>query len=311
MTDSLAAVAARFAAVPYHAHLGMVVDALDAHAVRLRIPFAETNANPGKALHGGVYASAIDAAAALLASGPGVDASREGRPVEPHASREGRPVEPHASHEGRTLDLTVSYLAAAIGSDVVAEGRLLRRGKDLAFVEVAVRDVAGKELARGLVTHRTAAPGPDERTLDAVPPSDLVPGEVPKLARAIQAAPFMAARGMDITLMHGGRALVAMPFRDANAGAHGALHEGAIAALLDTAGAMASWSVTGVDLRYKASTPAIHVSFHAPAPPGEGAVAHARTLSRTGESFSNAVTVYAAESGRAIATGSVTYRIVT
>lgn len=300
MTDSLAAVAARFAAVPYHAHLGMVVDALDAHAVRLRIPFAETNANPGKALHGGVYASAIDAAAALLASGPGLDASREGRPVEPHASG-----------EGRTLDLTVSYLAAAIGSDVVAEGRLLRRGKDLAFVEVAVRDVAGKELARGLVTHRTAGPGPDERTLDAVPPSDLVPGEVPKLARAIQAAPFMAARGMDITLMHGGRALVAMPFRDANAGAHGALHEGAIAALLDTAGAITSWSVTGVDLRYKASTPAIHVSFHAPAPPGEGAVAHARTLSRTGESFLNAVTVYAAESGRAIATGSVTYRIVT
>ncbi len=39
-----------------------------------------------------------------------------------------------------------------------------------------------------------------------------------------------------------------VPLRDANADEHGAVHEGAVAALLDTAGAMASWSVTGVDL---------------------------------------------------------------
>lgn len=289
MNDSLAAVAARFAAVPYHACLGMAVDALDAQSVLLRIPFREANANPGKALHGGLYASAIDAAAALLARG----------------------AEPDPAMESRTLDLAVCYLAAAIGTDVVAEGRLLRRGKELAFVEVAVRDGGGRELARGLVTHRVAPPSPDDRLLADVPVSDLVPGKVPKLARAIQAAPFMAARGMDITLMHAGRAIVEMPFREANADEHGAVHEGAVAALLDTAGAMASWSVTGVDLRYKASTPAIHLGFHAAVPPGEGVVAHARTLSRANESFLNAVTAYGAVSGRAIASGSVTYRIVT
>jgi uncharacterized protein (TIGR00369 family) len=282
-------IAARFAAIPYHAHLGMVVAALDEQSVRLRIPFAEVNANPGKALHGGVYASAIDAAAALLARGLG-------------------PVD--ATLAARTLDLTVSYLAAAIGCDVIVEGRLLRRGKELAFVEVTVLDEAEKALARGLVTHRLAPPSPDERTLSDVPAPELMPGEVPKLARTIQSAPFMAARGMNITLMHGGRALVEMPLRDGNEGEDGVLHEGAIAALLDTAGAMASWSVTGVDLRYKASTPAIHVGFHAAAR-GEGVVAHARTLSRANESFLNAVTVYGATSGRAIASGSVTYRIVT
>lgn len=289
MSDDHAAVAARFAAVPYHAHLGMVVDAIDAQSVRLRIPFADANANPGRALHGGVYASAIDAAAALLARGR----------------------EPDPSLECRTLDLTVSYLAAAIGCEVLVEGRLLRRGKELAFAEVAVRDGEGRELARGLVTVRVAPPAGDERVLDDVPASDLVPGEVPEVARAIQAGPFMAARGMSITLMHAGRAIVEMPFLDANADEGGIVHEGAIAALLDTAGAMASWSLTGVDLRYKASTPAIHLGFHAPVPRGEGAVAHARTLSRAGESFLNAVTVYAAGSGRALASGSVTYRIVT
>lgn len=290
MSEPVDAVAARFAAVPYHAHLGLAVDTIDAQSVRLRIPFAEVNANPGKALHGGVYASAIDAAAALLARGL-------------------EPVD--ATLEGRTLDLTVSYLAAAIGCDVAVEGRLLRRGKELAFVEVTVLDDSGKALARGLVTHRLAPPSPDDRVLADVPASDLAPGEVPKAARAIQSAPFMAARGMNITLMHGGRAIVEMPFRDANADERGAVHEGAVAALLDTAGAMASWSVTGVDLRYKASTPAIHLSFHAAAARGEGVVAHARTLSRANESFLNAVTVYGAASGRAIASGSVTYRIVT
>ena len=283
-------VAARFAAVPYHAHLGIVADAIDAQSVRLRIPFADVNANPGRALHGGVYASAIDAAAALLARGP----------------------EPDPSLECRTLDLTVSYLAAAIGCEVLVEGRLLRRGKDLAFAEVGVRDGEGRELARGLATVRVAPPSPADRVLDDVPASDLVPGEVPKAARIIESGRFMAARGMRITLMHGGRAIVEMPCREANADEGGAVHEGAIAALLDTAGAMASWSVTGVDLRYKASTPAIHLGCHAPAPPGEGVVAHARTLSRAGESFLNAVTVYGAGgSGRAIASGSVTYRIVT
>lgn len=284
-----AAARQRFESVPYHAALGMRLEQLDTERVRLRLPYAEHNANPGKALHGGVYASLIDASAALLARG----------------------ATPDPALESRTLDLTVSYLAAAIGCDVIADGRVLRRGKELAYVEVAVRDDAGKDVARGLVTHRVAPPSPPERVLLDVPPSDLVPGETPKAARAIVSAPFMAARGMQITLMHGGRALIEMPFRDANAGEGGVLHEGAIAALLDTAGAMASWSVTGVDLRYKASTPGIHVSFHSAPAAGEGVVAHARTLSRANESLLSAVTVYGATSGAAVATGSVTYRIVT
>jgi uncharacterized protein (TIGR00369 family) len=98
-----------------------------------------------------------------------------------------------------------------------------------------------------------------------------------------------------------------MPWAPDNADADGRVHEGAVAALLDTAGAMASWSIVGLDFRYKASTVAIHASFHAPAA-GEAVVAHARTLRRANESFLNTVTVSAG--GRTIATGSVTYRIV-
>jgi len=285
----------RAEAVPYHAALGIRVEELTSESVRLRIPYRESNANPGKALHGGVYASAIDVAGALLARAVSGDGGVSGG---------------DDGLERRTLDLSVVYLAAAIGCDVVVEGRLLRRGKELAYAEVAVRDAVGRDVARGLVTHRFAPPSPEDRVLDALPAATLVPGEVPKAARAIVAAPFMKARGMQITLMDAGSAIVEMPFGEANADEGGVVHEGAIAALLDTAGAMAAWSVTGVDLRYKASTPGIHLSFHAAAR-GEGVAAHARTLARSNESFSSTVTVYGRDSGRAIATGSVTYRIVT
>ena len=59
----------------------------------------------------------------------------------------------------------------------------------------------------------------------------------------------------------------------------------------------------------KASTAGLHLSHHGRAR-GEVLVAHARTLSRRNESFLNVVTVTAVPSGRLIASGSVTYRIV-
>ena len=273
--------------VPYHAILGIQVDELAADRVRLKIPYTDDNSNPGRALHGGVYASAIDAAG-MLAAWSGVDGG--------------------AAVERRTLDLSVCYLAAAIGEDIVAEGRVLRRGKELAYVAVDVRTDAGKAVATGLVTHRMAPSGPGDREIATVPADEIAAtGDVPKLARMLVAVPFIARRGMHITHMRDGTARVEMPWAADNADAAGNVHEGAVAALLDTAGAMASWSIVGLDFTYKASTVSIHASFHAPAG-SETVVAHARTLRRANESFLNTVTV--AAGGRTIATGAVTYRIV-
>lgn len=287
--DALDAFARAAEAAPYHAALGIRVEELELDRVRLRIPFQDANANPGRALHGGVYASAIDAAGVLAALSGVADL--------------------HALQR-RTVDLSVVYLAAAIGADIVAEARVLRRGKELAYADVAVRDDAGRELAHGLVTHRFAPPGPPDRLLaDAPPPDGSAAGELPKIARMIVAVPFIAARGMQITRMSGGRATVEMPCTPGNVDASRAVAEGALAALLDTAGAMASWSLTPMDLRSKASTAGIHVSFLASAP-GEDVAAHARVIGRENESFTSLVNVYARPSGRALATGSVTYRIV-
>jgi uncharacterized protein (TIGR00369 family) len=113
---------------------------------------------------------------------------------------------------------------------------------------------------------------------------------------------------MRITHMRDGRARVEIPWQDSNGAGDGTVHEGALAALLDTTGAMASWSIAGLDLRYKASTVGIHVSYHAPA--RGDVVAEARTWRRNDEIFLNQVTLSEHGSRRVVATGTVTYRIV-
>ncbi len=274
---------------PYADALGIQVESVDAERAQVRVPFRDGNSNPGGALHGGVAASVVDVAAAL-------------------AGRAG--AEDRAGVEHAVVDLAVTYLAAAINEDIAAEARVLRRGKELAFVEVDVRTPGGKGIARGLVTHRSGDPGPPERQLIRDPEGALeASAELPGFVRFFTAAPFMARLGIQGLRAEEGAALSALPWREANAGAGGALHGGAVAALIDTTGAMASWSLVPLDPRNKASTPALHVTHHSPAR-DEAVVAEATTLRRNDELFANEVTVRGAVSGRLVATGTVLYRIV-
>lgn len=269
--------------------LGVQVDEVEAGSCRVRVPFHDGNANPGGALHGGVVASVVDLAAGLVARAGAAD----------------RPGLEHG-----VVDLSVAYLAAAISEDVVGVARVLRRGKELAFVEVDVHTAAGKPIARGLVTHRSGEPGSPERQLIREPEGTLEPAaELPAFVRAFTAAPFMARLGIRGLRFEDGVALAALPWTDAHTDAAGALHGGAVAALIDTTGALASWSLVPLDPRNKASTPVLHVVHHAPAR-GEDVWAEAVTLRRNDELFANEVTVRGVASGRLVATGSVLYRIV-
>ena len=67
MTERVRALAARFENVPYNRRLGLRVEAGSADGVRIRVPYKDENSNPGRALHGGVPASAIDIAGTLAA----------------------------------------------------------------------------------------------------------------------------------------------------------------------------------------------------------------------------------------------------
>src|SRR5437870_11881087 len=86
----------------------------------------------------------------------------------------------------------------------------------------------------------------------------------------------------------------------------GAIHEGALAALHDTTGAMASCSIARLDLPYKASTVGIHVSYHAPA--RDEVPAEARTWRRNDEILLYQVTGSERRTGRVGAPRTATYR---
>src|SRR5262249_59557699 len=80
-----------------------------------------------------------------------------------------------------TLDLNVSFLAAASDGEIRAEGRLLRRGRSIAFGEARITDGAGKLVAVGRATYmllspKSYAPTKDQRR----PPGPQDPLRPPK-----------------------------------------------------------------------------------------------------------------------------------
>jgi uncharacterized protein (TIGR00369 family) len=269
---------------PYARALGVRLESLSDGAASLRLPFAEANTNPGQVLHGGVAASLAAIGAQAVA----------------------RATLGEASGPWHTAALQVSYLAAARAQDVVARARLLREGKELCFVEVDVATDDGKPIAHAsaLVRGRFGAPAA-ELASAAGDRGERDPGSLgPHIGRI----PFVAGRGIAVEHMQGGASRLAMPWREANADLAGGVHEGAALALLDTAGAMASWAVAGPG-PFKASTPALQAQLLAPPPAGD-LVAYGRNAQRDGGCYWSDVEVASAATGRVCARGTVVYRIV-
>jgi uncharacterized protein (TIGR00369 family) len=269
---------------PYAQALGIRLEALGQGAARLRLAFAEANTNPGQVLHGGVAASLAAVGAQAVA----------------------RATLGAYSGPWHTAGLQVGYLAAAKAEDVVAEALLLREGKELCFVEVEVATAGGKPIAHATAVVR-ARFGAEPAELPASP-GDHGRSDPGRMGPQIGQIPFIGARGIFVEHMTGGTSRLVMPFRDANADASGGVHEGAVLALLDTTGAMASWAVTGPG-PYKASTPALQAQLLAPAPKGD-LVAYGRNIARDGGCFWSDAEVAGAADGRIVARGTVIYRIL-
>jgi uncharacterized protein (TIGR00369 family) len=270
---------------PYSAFLGVRLEQIGDEHARLLLPYSDENSNPGKALHGGCAAS-------LGAIG--------GQAVARHA------LGPE-SGPWHTCGLQVSYLAASIGEDVVADARLLRRGKEICFVEVEVETSDGKPIAHVTSTVRgrfgAESPPPLRSAGDR---GEADPGPMgPHIGRV----PFIGNRGIAVQHMAGGASRLVMPWLDSNADLDGGVHEGAVLALLDTAGAMASWAETGPG-RFKASTPSIQAQILAPAPRTD-LIAYGRCTHRDNEIFWSDVEVASVAEGHVCARGTVIYRIVT
>lgn len=118
---------------PYVGHLGMRLVEMRADEATLTLPFTDDVVTIGNTVHGGAIASLIDTAAMV-------------------AAWSGAPMP--AEMRGTTVGLTVSYLAAATGEDLLATARVLRRGRSLVYLDVDVRNQAGRGIAKGLVTYK-------------------------------------------------------------------------------------------------------------------------------------------------------------
>jgi uncharacterized protein (TIGR00369 family) len=119
-------------------HLGVEVDDAGEGWVRLRIPIRDEIRNAvGAPVHGGLYSALVD-----MAVGGALGTL--------HAEAEGGVGQ-------TTLDLNVSFLAAARQGDIIAEGRIIKRGRTIAFGEAKITDGAGTLVAVGRATYMILA----------------------------------------------------------------------------------------------------------------------------------------------------------
>lgn len=120
-------------ASPFVGHCGIELRELgDGHAV-LAMPFREELVTIGQVVHGGALAALVDTTV-MATAWAGADAPE--------------------SLRGATVDLSMAYLAPASAEDVVATGRVLRRGRRLSSVAVDVHTASGTHVVHALATYQ-------------------------------------------------------------------------------------------------------------------------------------------------------------
>ncbi|MCI0545938.1 MAG: PaaI family thioesterase [Candidatus Rokubacteria bacterium] len=139
--DPLDAVRERARTNRFWRHLGIEVEEARPGWVRLRLAVRDDLRNaPGAPVHGGVLSALVDTAV-----GGALSTLHEAA----------------AGGVGQTtLDLNVTFLAAAAGDALYAEGRILKRGGRVAFGEARVTDAEGREVAVGRATYMILSPRP-------------------------------------------------------------------------------------------------------------------------------------------------------
>ncbi len=118
----------RFDSLPLHRTLGLKLDDAGPGFAKVSLATsAVTLGGIGGSVHGGLLAAMVDVAIleAVLAS-----------------------LEPD-DQPGGTADLNITYLRPALGARVLAEARILRKGRTLTVAEVAITDEEGRLCAKG------------------------------------------------------------------------------------------------------------------------------------------------------------------
>ena len=278
---------ARFSCDPFAKFLGMnLVDIAHERAV-VALPYQPQHANAAGPLNGGASASLLNVAG-KVAAWTGIDLDQQ----------------PYLA----CVDMSVQYLSAAIEEDVIAEANVLRRGRDVFFLDVALRSPDGRPICQGLLSYRSPDyTGHTPRLLSCpvshpeIPHRDsqngtwLMQGYVEKLA---------------MTCQHysPGRVQIHMPGIEALMDARGQLHDGALASAIDVGGTAAAWSLVPDRQGARGSTIGLQISYTQAA--AEAVVADAHVQQRSEELFLSTVYATTVASGRLVAVGLVSYRLV-
>lgn len=275
-------------ATPYCRALGIELVSSSATRCELRLPFNPKNANHTGRLHGGVAASltaVAGEAVARAALGP-------------------------SSGPWYTVDVQINYLSAAMAETLIVVANVGQKGRDLCFTDVAIRTEDGRLIAQA-VSLVLGRHDPDNRKSHGKVAARLadIPRTGPVLTgHRIRRNPFIAERGMDMTLQDGGLCVVTMPCNPHDVSLDGGIHEGAALSLLDTAGAMACFPLVGRPSE-RAVTPSIQAQFLA-RPPAAGIEARAKVVQRDDILFWVDVELGTSEQFAVFAKGTVIYRIV-
>ncbi|UGQ11246.1 PaaI family thioesterase [Yinghuangia sp. ASG 101] len=140
--------------VRFNRECGMRVGRWDSDAVEMTLPYAEELSAHEGVFHGGVVSALIDTAGG-------------GAVIAGHDFDKGSRLS--------TVSMSVQYLLPAIGPEIVAHARCVRRGSRTHFAEVEVRRPDGQVCARGQVVVNIA-------------------GERPGVGEPIEAAPVSRPR---------------------------------------------------------------------------------------------------------------------
>jgi uncharacterized protein (TIGR00369 family) len=287
LTRSVDDARARFARVPFVERLGVSIDELTDDRAVVVLPFQRDHMNAGGVLNGGASASLITMAG-TLAAWAGTDLETK--------------------TDVRCVDLTVQYLDAGREDDVVAEARVLRRGRDVVFLDVAARTRAGNLVCHGLLTYHTADYAGHTPRLRADP--ILLPAPSPVVVPAGHRLFRGYVEKLGIAPVHEtpGRTRLRMPCTPAHLDEAGVLHAGALASLVDITAVAASWALVGRKPGARGSTVSMQVSF--PVTTAEAVIADAHVQQRAESLLFSTVHVTGESTGQLVAMGQVSYRLL-
>jgi len=277
---------ARFERVTFAQFLRVSMVEVSHERAVLRLPFQEDNANQGGVLHGGATVSLLHMAG-TLAAWTGIDLQ----------------AEPLVD----TVELSIQYLAAARREEITAEAIVLRRGRDVFFLDVTVRGAAQQLISKGLMVYRAPQYAAPRRLYTRPAPPASVPMQ--------NSPPVLRPNNQDFThklqittVSHSpGSVHLAMPCTPSHGDEQGNIHAGAVAALLDTAGTHASWSLVQ---RQGARGATVGMQLSYPDVSHADVVAEAHVEQRSEEMFFSLVQVRAVATGHLVAMGNVSYRLL-